>query len=184
MVGDSRSICKNSVVLLSIITAVLFLGSSCKQKKQSLVVDENTLREKILEANQNILQAESFLIDSFIRAHDFNMQRTGSGLRYEIMREGNGKKASEGDEVMISYKAYLLDGSLCLSNPAKEPQLLKLGKGEQTKGVEETILLLSEGGSARMLVPAHLAYGPRGDNGNIPPASILYYELTLLAINK
>ncbi len=172
------------IIFISIVTFAVCIGTSCRQKKQNVVVDENALREKILDANQNILHAESSLIDSFILSHNFKMERTGSGLRYEVMRKGNNMKAIDGDEVMISYKAYLLDGTQCLSSPVNEPQQLRIGKGEQTKGLEETLVLLSEGGSARIVVPAHLAYGPRGDGDKVPPSSILYYELTLLAINK
>ena len=178
--GNGRGI----LFVISMFACVSLIGHSCKQKQQRVIVDENDLREKILDANQNLLHVESNLIDSFILSHNFRMERTGSGLRYEIMKLGNDKKANEGDEVMMSYKAYHLDGTQCLSSSAKEPQQLRIGKGEQIKGVEETLMLLSEGGSARIVVPAHLAFGPRGDGDRVPPSSILYYELTLLAINK
>ena len=163
----------------------MFIGiSSCKENRKSIVVNEEALREQMLDANKNILQAETNLIDSFISKHNFSMQLTGTGLRYEILKQTNKQKAGNADEVMISYKTWLLDGSLCLEKDINSPATLKIGTGMQVKGLEEALELMSEGESARLILPAHLAYGMRGNGKLIPPASILYYELTLLAIRK
>lgn len=147
-----------------------------------MLIDETDLRERILDANKKMLMAESNIIDSFIAAHNYQMKITGTGLRYEIVKNIKSKKAKPGDEVMIRYKAYLLDGSLCQETDAKLPQVVVLGEARLTKALEEVLLLMDEGDVARIISPSYLAYGMRGDAKLIPATAVLYYELNLMSI--
>ncbi len=182
MINFYNSLAKLLYVLR--IGILLFFVFSCKEGRQAVVVDESKMNELLLQANKNLIHFETNAIDSFVLSHSFNMEVTGSGLRYEIIKKENGRKPKVGDELMIRYKSWLLDGTLCEETQENIPQILILGKGVQIKGVEEMLLLMSAGETARMIVPAHLAYGMRGDGKIIPPQSSLYYEINLIAIKE
>jgi len=158
---------------------------SCKNnsqdKKKPAPIDIN---EKLAQMNRILIENESKRIDEFIAKRSFNIQRTGSGLRYEIYHHGNGEKPKMNDTVAIKYKVFLLDGTLCYANDSSGPLKLRIGVGEQVRGLEEGLMLMSVGDKAHLILPAHLAYGTSGDQGKIPPASSLYYNVELLSLNK
>ncbi len=173
---------KLSTIIFSILIGVLSL--SCAEKRKKIHIDENELKEQLMDANKNILRSEFHLIDSFIAKHNYQMKETGSGLRYQIVKEVEATQASAGDEVLIRYKAFLLNGELCQESDKEAPEQVKLGEAKLVRGLEEAILLMRVGEVARLVVPSHLGYGVRGDGKTVPPASILYYEINLMAIKK
>ncbi|TAH38795.1 MAG: hypothetical protein EYC69_14000 [Bacteroidetes bacterium] len=173
---------KFAAIVLSILLVISSL--SCKEKRKEIHIDENELREQLMDANKNLLRSEFHLIDSFIQAHNYQMKETGSGLRYQIVKNVEGRQAIAGDEVLIRYKAFLLNGELCQQSPNAGPEEVKLGEARLNRGLEEALLLMKEGEVARLVIPSHLGYGIRGDGKLIPPASILYYEINLMAIKK
>ena len=130
-----------------------------------------------------MVKDESKEIDDFIARHPWKMTSTGTGLRYEIYHHGNGKKAAEKKQVSILFSVYLLDGTRCYSADENKPLTFILGHGEQTHGLEEGIAMMHEGDQARLVVPAHLAYGLQGDGNKIPAKNALYYDVTLLKVN-
>ena len=165
---------------------VLFLFSfsfiSCHHEQQQ-VVSNDSLKEHMINANKIIVQDESREIEDFISKHPWKMTSTGTGLRYEIYNHGNGKKAGAKKQVTILYSVFLLDGTICYSSDEKNALTITLGQGEETRGLEEGIMLMHAGARARLVVPAHLAYGMRGDGKKIPGGSPLYYDLTLLKVS-
>lgn len=156
---------------------------SCHHTQQQQVVSTDSLKEQLINANKIIVQDESKEIKDFISRHQWKMNSTGTGLRYEIFQKGKEKKPEDKKQVSISYSVYLLDGTLCYSAGEKNPLIITLGHGEQTRGLEEGILLMHEGDKARLVVPSHLGYGTLGDNNKITGKSALYYEVTLLKVS-
>ena len=148
------------------------------------MVAEDSLREHLINANKIMVKDESKEIEEFISRHPWKMTSTGTGLRYEIYEHGNGKRAEEKKQVTFIFSVYLLDGTLCYPADENKPVTIILGHGEQARGLEEGIMLMQEGDKARLLVPAHLAYGLQGDDNKIPGKSALYYDVTLLKVNE
>ena len=165
---------------LLLLFSVCFAG--CHQESTQVVSDDS-IKEHMVNANKIIVQNESKEIDDFIARHSWKMYSTGTGLRYEIYKRGNGKKATPEKQVSVLFHAYLLDGTLCDSTGEK-PMHITLGHGEQVRGLEEGIMLMNEGDQARLIVPAHLGFGVRGNGNNIPGNSSLYYDVTLLKVNE
>lgn len=110
-------------------------------------------------------------------------KQTESGLRYQIIQEGNGIQAEKGKTVAVHYKGMLADGtefdnSFKRGNPIEFP----LGLGNVIAGWDEGIQLLKKGDKARFVIPSELAYGARGAGGVIPPNATLVFDVELMKI--
>jgi len=104
-----------------------------------------------------------------------------SGLQYEVLKAGDGRKPTLEDTVLCQYRGTLVDGtefdsSYGRSEPASFPV-----KGV-IKGWTEALQLMPIGSKWRLVIPAQLAYGPRGAGPIIAPNSTLVFELELLGV--
>ncbi|WP_139959486.1 peptidylprolyl isomerase [Flavicella sediminum] len=108
---------------------------------------------------------------------------TESGLRYKIIQEGNGTKATKGAGVSVHYKGQLLDGTVFDSSyKRKQPIDFTIGVGQVIKGWDEGIQLLTVGAKARLVIPSSLGYGAAGAGGVIPPNATLIFDVELVAV--
>ena len=108
---------------------------------------------------------------------------TESGLRYQILQKGDGKKAFKGAGVSVHYKGQLLDGTVFDSSyKRKEPIDFNVGLGQVIAGWDEGIQLLQVGDKARFVIPSNLAYGSAGAGGVIPPNATLIFDVELMAV--
>jgi FKBP-type peptidyl-prolyl cis-trans isomerase len=106
---------------------------------------------------------------------------TGSGLQYEVIREGNGPKPAATDTVRVHYKGALTDGSVFDSSYSRgEP--IEFPLTGVIPGWTEGLQLMGEGGKYRFFIPSVLGYGPQGVGGQIPPYATLIFEVELLNI--
>ncbi len=109
---------------------------------------------------------------------------TASGLKYSILKTGNGAIPSDGDIVSIHYIAKLEDGTIIDDTYERDaPLTFHLGKGHVIRGWEEGLMLMSQGGKAEFVVPPHLAYGEKGFD-KIPPNSTVIFKIELLEVKK
>jgi len=111
---------------------------------------------------------------------------TPSGLQYQDTTIGNGDVAAEGDRVSVHYAGWLYESGakgakFDSSHDRGEPFDFILGVGEVIPGWDEGVQGMRVGGSRRLVIPAHLAYGRRGAGGVIPPDATLWFEVDLLA---
>ena len=118
-----------------------------------------------------------------LNAASAGFEKTESGLRYKIIQEGDGKKASKGDMVSVHYKGQLLDGTVFDSSyKRKEPIDFTIGVGQVISGWDEGIQLLKVGDKARLVIPSNLAYGSQGAGGVIPPNAPLLFDVELVNV--
>jgi FKBP-type peptidyl-prolyl cis-trans isomerase FkpA len=106
---------------------------------------------------------------------------TASGLQYEIITPGTGKHPTETDMVKVHYTGTFIDGSKFDSSvdrgtPAEFPL------NGVIKGWTEGLQLMKEGGKWKFYIPYELAYGENGRPPQIPPASVLIFEVELLEV--
>jgi FKBP-type peptidyl-prolyl cis-trans isomerase len=165
-----------------LLTFVFFLISCGKKQEQPTPVSEAQTQEEFIKANQELVKQEAEQIEEFIFRHGFKMQKTGTGLHYEIYKEGNENKPFANDLVTIDYKCFLIDGTLLYEADSAKPLTFVLGKAQQPRGLEEALMMMGEGGKAKLVVPSHLAYGLIGDDNKIQGAASLYYDVELLTI--
>ena len=114
-------------------------------------------------------------------ASGFNV--TDSGLRYQIIQEGNGAKAEQGKTVSVHYKGQLADGTVFDSSYKRNAPIdFPLGMGQVIPGWDEGIQLLKIGDKARFVIPSHLGYGSNGAGGVIPPNATLVFDVELMDV--
>ena len=110
-------------------------------------------------------------------------EKTESGLRYQFIQKGDGKKAENGKTVSVHYTGQLEDGKVFDSSyPRKKPIEFPLGRGNVIEGWDEGIALLRVGDKARFVIPSHLGYGSRGAGGAIPPDATLIFDVELMDV--
>ena len=105
---------------------------------------------------------------------------TASGLRFETLAPGGGRRPQLGDAVLVTYEGRLADGTLF--DAAATPVGLLVA--DAIPGFTEALLLMNEGGRYRFRIPPALAYGAQGRPGVIPPNAALDFTLTLIRVGR
>lgn len=107
---------------------------------------------------------------------------TASGLKYAVIKEGEGELIGKDKQVSVHYSGFLLDGVKFDSSVERdEPFVFVAGAGMVIPGWDEGIQLLKKGSKARFIVPSNLGYGDR-DLGKIPPNSTLIFDVEVLDV--
>ena len=106
---------------------------------------------------------------------------TASGLQYQVLREGNGKRPTAKDSVKCHYEGFLIDGTVFDSRVQRsEPAVF--GLQQVIAGWTEGLQLMQEGGKYRFFIPCRLAYGEGGAGQMIPPYAALIFDVELIAV--
>ena len=104
-----------------------------------------------------------------------------SGLQYEVLREGNGKKPKATDQVKCHYEGTLINGQVFDSSYKRnKPAVFPLN--QVIPGWTEGLQLMQEGAKYRFYIPYILAYGESGAGGSIPPFATLIFDVELLEV--
>ena len=104
-----------------------------------------------------------------------------SGLQYEVLREGTGRKPKATDSVKCHYEGTLVDGSVFDSSRRRgEPAVFPLNG--VIRGWTEGLQLMQEGAVYRFFIPYNLAYGENGAGASIPPYAALVFEVELIEV--
>ena len=131
---------------------------------------------------QKLIEKESRDIDNWLKRHQIEAQHTGTGLRFAILKKGNGNQAKLGQLATINYKLSLLDGTLCYDSKKSGPETFLIGQDHVESGLHEGIQKMHVGDKCLLIMPPHLAHGLLGDDKKIPPLSCIIYEVDLLQI--
>jgi FKBP-type peptidyl-prolyl cis-trans isomerase len=169
----------------SVLFFVIIIASFCSfhcGNTDTKTIDENKMKEKMVEVNKAVVKTEGQQISEFILRHGWNMDSTGTGLRYMIYEKGTGKKTMMQQTARIACKIFLLDATLCYEYKKEEPLEFVIGHRDVPRGVEEAVMLMHVGDKAKVIVPSHLGYGLLGDKDKIPGNSSVYMELELLEV--
>ena len=127
---------------------------------------------------QNKASGEAFLAE--------NAKREGvtvlpSGLQYEVITEGDGKKPSATDRVQCHYEGTLIDGTV-FDSSIKRGEPAVFGVNQVIKGWVEALQLMQEGAKWRLYIPYDMAYGEHGAGEMIPPYSALVFDVELIKV--
>ena len=131
-----------------------------------------------------------------------NATELPSGLKYIVLKEGDGPKPSQGQRISVHYAGWLEDGTLIdtsLDSIAKASgqyeKLLAMHRGDFSPismalspdmrliaGFKEALLEMKAGDKWRVYIPPHLGYGNQG-NGPVPPNASLVFDLEMLPLS-
>ncbi|MBF0588484.1 MAG: FKBP-type peptidyl-prolyl cis-trans isomerase [Magnetococcales bacterium] len=115
-------------------------------------------------------------------ASEEGIQVTASGLKYEVMTEGDGPKPSATDTVRVHYAGTLEDGTE-FDSSYKRGEPISFPLNRVIAGWTEGVQLMGVGSKYRFTIPGDLAYGPMGmPQAGIGPNATLIFVVELLDI--
>lgn len=127
------------------------------------------------QAAANLAQGEAFLVENAQRK---TVKVTASGLQYEVLQEAQGPTATAKSTVVVKYRGTFPDGAV-FDESREAPVEFVL---EQViSGWTEGLQLMSAGDKYRLFLHPDLGYGA-GSVGQIPPNSVLVFDIELLEI--
>lgn len=104
-----------------------------------------------------------------------------SGLLYQVLNEGSGKKPTAEDTVECHYEGRLIDGTV-FDSSYKRGESATFPLNGVIAGWTEGVQLMSEGAKYRFFIPYQLAYGERGAGQAIPPFAALVFDVELIKV--
>ena len=122
---------------------------------------------------------EKFLAENALKE---GVTTTESGLQYEVIKMGKGKKPAATDRVKVHYHGTLIDGTV-FDSSVERGEPTSFGLNQVIKGWTEGLQLMPVGSKFRFYIPQELGYGAQAA-GSIPPYSTLIFEVELLSIEK
>ena len=157
-----------------------FYSCDREPQKQHNPVSKEELKNSMETANRYLLNEEEEDIANYIKRHGLEMTATGTGLRYQIMKQGSEKRIEKGEKVMLEYEVHSIAGDLIYSSDHDGIKSFVVGEGEVESGLEEAMSYLHWGDVAKLIIPFHLAYGLHGDDNCIPEYATLVYTIKIL----
>ncbi|MBQ9668016.1 MAG: FKBP-type peptidyl-prolyl cis-trans isomerase [Prevotella sp.] len=104
-----------------------------------------------------------------------------SGLQYQVLREGNGRRPTAKDQVKCHYEGFLIDGTV-FDSSVERGEPATFGLQQVIAGWTEGLQLMQEGAKYRFFIPYRLAYGEGGAGQLIPPYAALIFDVELIAV--
>lgn len=135
-------------------------------------------KEAAKESVENEAAGKAYMEEN---AKKDTVKTTASGLQYEILKEGSGKKPTIDDTVSCHYHGTLIDGTV-FDSSVQRGQPAQFPLNGVIAGWTEILQLMPVGSKWRVTIPANLAYGDRGAGNLIKPGATLIFDIDLLDI--
>ena len=141
-----------------------------------LQMAEMERQEKVAAANR--IEQDSFLTQNKKKE---GILETPSGIQYKIITLGTGPKPLETDTVRVHYEGRFIDGEIFDASRKHGTEPVEFPLNRVISGWTQGLQLMPVGSTFELYIPAHLAYGERG-NDRIPPSKMLIFIVELLDI--
>ncbi|GAB2783496.1 FKBP-type peptidyl-prolyl cis-trans isomerase FklB [Hymenobacter luteus] len=155
------------------------MQSAMQQLQQQMEAHEEANQDPSAMSN-NKAEGEAFLKEN---AGKPGITTLPSGLQYEVLKEGNGRKPGPGSSVTTHYHGTLINGNV-FDSSYQRGQPATFGVNQVIAGWTEALQLMPEGSKWRLYIPSDLAYGKRGAGRDIGPDSALIFDVELLKVNN
>ncbi len=152
----------------------------------SAKVDDIEKKNKAMQEAymQKASTSEDSLMNKYLTDNKITVKPTESGLYIVVKSKGKGAQVKQGDNVEVSYKGMLTNGSVFDASEKHEKAFIfPVGMKQVIPAWDEAILSMTVGTKALLVAPSKLAYGPQG-SGPIPPFSPLVFEIEVIGIKS
>lgn len=137
--------------------------------------------QKVMEKKTELAKAEetAFLLENGKKEGVISLP---SGLQYQVVKSGEGTTSPAAEStVSVHYTGMLINGTVFDSSVERgEPASFPVNG--VIKGWTEALQLMKVGDKWKLYIPSELGYGARGAGANIPPHSLLIFDVELLEI--
>ena len=169
----------NTLTVLASARELLTMEQMMARQKQLQAAMEKEAAQ--LSAGQ--LAKDNALIQAYLKKNHATARKTAGGTYYIIKKAGTGLPPKKGQMVRVLYRGTVLSTGKEFDSTAKrnnDPFAFALGVGQVIPGWDQGIAMLTKGSKAVLLIPSPLAYGARGAGADIPPNTVLRFEVELL----
>lgn len=167
---------KSASFFYCLLTFVSIFSISCKKDA-----------EKQRALDQGFYDANDVQIQTYIKANGItNALPAGKGTYYSIKNPLPAAQAvNDGDSVRVHFTIRLLNGSIVdtTSRIRNLPDRYLINTSSVLPGLEDALRLMREGETATILVPSYRAL-TNNSTSNIPPYSVLIYDLELVEVRS
>ena len=155
---------KSSVKFLPVLLAAMVLGTP------------------VLRAQREKLPPEDL---EYVQKNWPEAKKTNTGIRYIILREGNGPVPKAGDKVAVLYVGRLLDGKIFdQTSDAEHPFVFRVRRDQVIEGWDQILQLMKVGEKRLVIIPPELAYGTRGYPPKIGRNATLVFEMEVVDVKR
>jgi len=164
----------STIIILVVIAGGLYFLSTLSQKNEIEGIDFETNEVQNQETNNS----------------NNSMNNIQSGIKpvtelsAEIIKQGDGQEAKNGDKVIVHYIGVLEDGTKFDSSLDRgQPFAFSLGAGQVIQGWDLGVVGMKIGEVRMLYIPSEFGYGETGTPGGpIPPNANLIFQVELLGI--
>ena len=137
-------------------------------------MDKAEIREAIVEYRVACVKddAAKFLTENKKKE---GVERTQSGLQYQVIKSGEGKSPTKDSTVKVHYTGTLVNGTKSTARSI-EANRREFSVSGVIKGWTEALQMMKVGDKWRLFIPPDIAYGAKGSPPAVPPHSVLIFE--------
>lgn len=157
--------------------ALMTLMAACRDRIPTIEVETDktaAVKENMINANRVVIQSEATQIASYIQRRGWEMTTLPCGACYMVNTMGNGGQIAPEDKVTVTYRLERLDGSPIYR---KQTDTLTVGRRDVTVALDDLLLQLTYGSTARMIAPSNSAYGVVGDGDRVNSREVIVYDI-------
>lgn len=169
---------KTNLLFTILLALASFSLCSCNDEEDEYEGKSSTLLNK-----ENKEAGEKFLDDN---KNADGVKETYTGLQFSVIENCEGERPSLKDSVTISYKGHLIDNTIFCSVDS-----FKILVSDEIEGLQEGLLLMTEGSEYKFFIPYYLAFGSNSrnfiynnKNVSVGPYSTVIYTLKLNKVIK
>jgi FKBP-type peptidyl-prolyl cis-trans isomerase len=149
-------------------------------QEESMTTVQEYMRAQAERRNAKFAEAGKIYLEENKKKPGVNV--TPSGLQYQVLTSGTGKKPGPNDQVTVHYTGKLIDGKI-FDSSVESGEPATFGVSQVIPGWSEALQLMKEGDKWLLTIPSELAYGERGAGQDIPPFAPLVFEVELIKVN-
>ena len=133
------------------------------------------------ESSQDPDAGEVLLIQRYLQRKGLTYAPDSLGTVTLESKTGTGARPAKGDTVEVRIKGELLNGRIFDDSDAYGGLSFTWGdEGQVIPGIKRVLAGMQEGGSAKIILPSRLAFGPGGSTGIVPPHTPVIYTIELV----